>query len=196
MVTTARLRGELTGLRGPVPAGKPKAHKLGLTDNPYKDILAGMGKLADEIKQTKPFETPEDEAFVSVLRTAEGFLWREAELLKPYEVTLAQYNVLRILRGAEPEGLICREIGERMITRDPDVTKLLDRLEARGLVRRERQEADRRVIVARITPEGLLLLKEIDGPVLKMTEDLLGHLGERKLATLIRLLEEAREKAG
>lgn len=155
-----------------------------------------MGKLADEIKQRKPFQTPADEAFVSVLRTAEAFLWREAELLKPYEVTQAQYNVLRILRGAEPEGLICREIGERMITRDPDVTKLLDRLEARGLVRRERQEADRRVIVARITPEGLLLLKEIDGPVLKMTEALLGHLGERKLATLIRLLEEAREKAG
>ncbi|HEX8722754.1 MAG TPA: MarR family transcriptional regulator [Pyrinomonadaceae bacterium] len=154
-----------------------------------------MGKLADEIKQTKPFETPEDEAFVSILLTAEAFLWREAEFLKPFEVTQAQYNVLRILRGAEPEGLICREIGERMITRDPDVTKLLDRLEARGLVRRERQEKDRRVITARITQEGLGLVKEIDRPVLKLTADLLGHLGERKLRTLIRLLEEAREKA-
>ena len=154
-----------------------------------------MTKLQDEIKQTKPFETPEDEAFVSVLRTAGAFQWREAELLKPYEITLPQYNVLRILRGAEPEGLICREIGERMITRDPDVTKLLDRLEARGLVSRERQEKDRRVIVARVTPEGLRLVGEIDGPVLKLTEELLGHLGERKLGTLIRLLEEAREKA-
>lgn len=155
-----------------------------------------MGKLADEIRQTKPFRTPEDEAFVSILRTAEAFLWREAEFLKPYEVTQAQYNVLRILRGAEPDGLICREIGERMITRDPDVTKLLDRLEARGLVKRERQEKDRRIIVARITQEGLALVEEIDGPVLKLTADLLGHLGERKLRTLIRLLEEAREKAG
>jgi DNA-binding MarR family transcriptional regulator len=154
-----------------------------------------MTKLQDEIKQTKPFESPEDEAFVSVLRTAGAFQWREAELLKPYEITLPQYNVLRILRGAEPEGLICREIGERMIARDPDVTKLLDRLEARGLVSRERQEKDRRVIVARVTPEGLRLVAEIDGPVLKLTADLLGHLGERKLATLIRLLEEAREKA-
>jgi len=154
-----------------------------------------MTKLQDEIKQTKPFESPEDEAFVSVLRTAGAFQWREAELLKPYEITLPQYNVLRILRGAEPEGLICREISERMITRDPDVTKLLDRLEARGLVSRERQEKDRRVIVARVTPEGLRLVGEIDGPVLKLTEELLGHLGERKLGTLIRLLEEAREKA-
>lgn len=153
-----------------------------------------MGKLADEIKQSKPFETPEDEAFVSVLRTAEVFLWREAELLKPFEVTLSQYNVLRILRGAGTDGLICREIGERMIARDPDVTKLLDRLEARGLVRRDRQEADRRVIVVRITREGLELVGEIDAPMLKMTGDILGHLGERKLSTLIRLLEEAREK--
>ena len=154
-----------------------------------------MTKLQDEIKQTKPFESTEDEAFVSVLRTAGAFQWREAELLKPYEITLPQYNVLRILRGAEPEGLICREIGERMIARDPDVTKLLDRLEARGLVSRERQEKDRRVIVARVTPGGLKLVGEIDGPVLKLTADLLGHLGERKLRTLIRLLEEAREKA-
>lgn len=154
-----------------------------------------MTKLQDEIKQTKPFESPEDEAFVSVLRTAGAFQWREAELLKPYEITLPQYNVLRILRGAGPEGLICREIGERMIARDPDVTKLLDRLEARGLVSRERQEKDRRVIIARVTPEGLRLVGEIDGPVLKLTEELLGHLGERKLRTLIGLLEEAREKA-
>lgn len=153
-----------------------------------------MVKPAEEIKQKRPFRTPEDEAFVSVLRTAEGFLWREVELLKPYEITLSQYNVLRILRGAEPDGLICREIGERMIARDPDVTKLLDRLEARGLVARERQENDRRVIVVRITREGLDLVKAIDAPVLKMTEDILSHLGERKLRTLIRLLEEARER--
>jgi len=154
-----------------------------------------MKKLQDEIKQTKPFQSLADEAFVSILRTAGTFQWAEAELLKTYEITLPQYNVLRILRGAEPEGLICREIGERMVTRDPDVTKLLDRLEARGLVNRERQEKDRRVIVARVTPEGLRLVGEIDGPVLALTEGLLGHLGERKLGTLIRLLEEARAGA-
>jgi DNA-binding MarR family transcriptional regulator len=153
-----------------------------------------MGKLIDEIKQTKPFGSLEDEVFVNLLRTAGAFLWREAEMLKPYELTLPQYNVLRILRGAGPDGLICREIGERMITRDPDVTKLLDRLETRGLVSRERQEKDRRVIVARVTEEGLRILGELDGPSLKLTGGLLGHLGERKLKTLNTLLEEARDK--
>jgi DNA-binding MarR family transcriptional regulator len=174
--------------------GGHRSQKKCLTDYPYKDyFILVMGKLRDEIKQTKPFGSLEDEAFLNVIRTAERFLWREAEFLKPYEITLSQYNVLRILRGAEPEGLICREISERMIARDPDVTKLLDRLEARGLVKRERQENDRRVIIVRVTPEGVKLVDEIDRPALKMTEELLGHLGERKLKTLIGLLEEARE---
>ena len=154
-----------------------------------------MGKLAEEIKQTKPFRTLEDEVFVNLLRTAEIFLWKEAEMLKPFELTLPQYNVLRILRGAEGDGLICREIGERMITRDPDMTKLLDRLEARGLVSRERQQKDRRVIVARVTQEGLNILNELDGPSLELTKELLGHLGESRLKTLNTLLEDAREKA-
>ena len=157
--------------------------------------MGGMGKLVEEIKQTKPFKTLEDEVFVNVLRTAEVFLWKEAEMLKPYELTLPQYNVLRILRGAEPDGLICREIGERMITRDPDVTKLLDRLEARGLVTRERQQTDRRVIVARVTKEGLQIVNDLDGQSLKLTGGLLRHLGERRLKTLNTLLEDAREKA-
>jgi DNA-binding MarR family transcriptional regulator len=153
-----------------------------------------MANLVDEIKQTKPFATPEDEVFVNVLRTAEAFLWKEAELLKSHELTPSQYNVLRILRGAGPEGLICREISERMIARDPDVTKLIDRLEARGYVTRERQEKDRRVIVIRITDEALKVLAEIDGPALDMTAKLLGHLGDERLKNLNGLLEAAREK--
>ena len=122
-------------------------------------------------------------------------MWKEAELLKPYELTPSQYNALRILRGAEPDGLICREIGERMVTRDPDVTKLLDRLEARSLVRRERQQKDRRVIVTRITDEALRILSELDDPILKMTAGLLGHIDEPQLKALNVLLETAREKA-
>lgn len=154
-----------------------------------------MGKLREEIKQTKPFASLEDEVFVNVLKTAEAFFWKEAELLKPYELTPSQYNVLRILRGAGQEGLICREIGERMVARDPDITKLLDRLEGRGLVTRERQQKDRRVIVVRATDEALKILAEIDGPVLELTGGLLGHLGERRLKTLNTLLDAAREKA-
>ena len=156
--------------------------------------MAG-GRLQEELKKRRPFDSPEQEATLSIARTADRFGICFARLFREYGLTPSQYNVLRILRGAGPEGLICREIGERMIARDPDVTKLLDRLEARGLVSRERQEKDRRVIVARVTPEGLNLVAEIDSPVLKLTEELLGHLGERKLGTLIRLLEEAREKA-
>ena len=154
-----------------------------------------MSKLLEELGQKKPFATLEDEVFVNVLKTAEDFLRREAELLKPYELTPSQYNVLRILRGAGADGLICREIGERMIARDPDVTKLIDRLEGRGLVTRERQEKDRRVIVIRITDEALKVLAEIDRPVLELTSGLLGHLGERRLKNLNSLLEAAREKA-
>lgn len=154
-----------------------------------------MGKLLEELNQKKPFATPEDEVFVGVIKTAEVFLRKETELLKPYELTSPQYNVLRILRGAGTDGLICREIGERMIARDPDVTKLLDRLEARGFVTRERQQKDRRVIVVRITDEALKVLAELDRPVLEMTSGLLRHLGERRLKTLNSLLDAAREKA-
>lgn len=153
------------------------------------------GKLQAELKQSKPFASREEEVYLNIQRTAEALLWKATELLKPYELTPTQYNVLRILRGTGSEGLICREIGERMVSRDPDVTKMLDRLEARGLIARERDTKDRRVIVTRITDEGLKLLKELDRPVADNTRAMLGHLGVRRLETLNELLEAAREKA-
>ncbi len=153
------------------------------------------GKLQTEIKQSKPFTTREEEVYLNIKRTAEALLWKETELLKPYELTPTQYDVLRILRGAGAEGWICREIGERMVTRDPDVTKMLDRLEARALITRERDQKDRRAIVTRITDEGLKLLKDLDRPVAEKTREMLGHLGTRRLETLNELLEKAREKA-
>lgn len=154
-----------------------------------------MGKLLTEIKQTKPFESREDEVLLNLLRTAGAFIRKETEFLKTYELTPSQYNVLRILRGASPGGLICREIGERMVAFDPDITKLLDRLEARGLVTRERQANDRRVIVARVSPEGLKLLARIDRPLQEKTKQLLTHMDARQLETLNKLLEAARENA-
>lgn len=154
-----------------------------------------MGSLIKELKQNKPFESLEDEVFVNILRTAEVLMRHQTEFLKGYELTPSQYNVLRILRGAEPDGLICREISERMVAFDPDVTKLLDRLEAKGFLTRERQQKDRRVITVRISDEGLALLKKIDKPILTSVGGLLGHLGEKKLKTLNNLIEEAREKA-
>jgi len=167
-----------------------------LTDSPYKEYCGFvMGSLLKELKQNKPFETLEDEVFVNIIRTAEVLMRRQTEFLKGYDLTASQFNVLRILRGAEPDGLICREISERMVNFDPDVTKLLDRLESKGLITRERQQKDRRVITVKISEEGLKLLKKTDKPILETVGGLLGHLSEQKLKTLNKLIEEAREQA-
>lgn len=154
-----------------------------------------MGGLQSEIKQQKPFASREDEVFLNIQRTAEALLWREAEFLKQYEITPQQYNVLRILRGAGADGLSCREIGERMVTRDPDMTKLLDRLEARELSARARDERDRRVVIARITGSGRSLLDEITPSLMRHIKDLFAHMGAQRLDALNDLLEEARAKA-
>src|SRR6267378_137529 len=120
-------------------------------------------------------------------------LGQEAEqLLKAAGIPNAQYNVLRILRGAEPEGLACRAIGDRMISHDPDITRLLDRMEKRGLITRERQTDDRRVIKTRITPQGLSLLKTLDQPIHDLHKRQFRHISTARLKTLSDLLEEVR----
>jgi DNA-binding MarR family transcriptional regulator len=149
-----------------------------------------------EIKQNKPFSSVEEEAYIALLRTADDLQWRVAEILKPHGLSPTQYNALRILRGAGEKGLPCSEIGERMINRDPDITRLVDRLERRGLVRRSREAKDRRVITTRITPEGLEVLQALDRPVEALHGRLLGHLDESRLQSLIRLLEDARGQDG
>src|SRR2546428_12662687 len=147
-----------------------------------------------EIKQAKPLSSLEEEALLSLQRTADQLQWRVSELLKPYGISPTQYNALRILRGAREQGRSCSEIAERMINRDPDITRLIDRLERRGLVQRAREVQDRRVVIARITPAGLQLLKGLDRPVEQLTRKILGHLGNQRLTTLIKLLEMAREQ--
>jgi len=132
----------------------------------------------------------EDRVFVAILRAADA-LGAEAErLLKSAGLTGAQYNVLRILRGAEPEGLACREIGERMISRDPDITRLLDRMEKHGWVTRERQSDDRRVVKTRITKKGLELLKPLDQPVHELHKRQFRHVPESRLKALAEFLED------
>jgi DNA-binding MarR family transcriptional regulator len=149
-------------------------------------ILADVAsRLQREIKQTKPFGSLEEEVILNLTRTAE-YLGSRADL------TGTQDNALRILRGAGPEGLSCREIGERMVTTVPDVTRLLDRLEARGLISRERPAHNRRQVITRVTDEGLRLLAELDEPVGESHRRLAGHLGEKQLKTLNRLLEALR----
>ena len=152
-----------------------------------------MGRLRKEIKQTKPFGSLEEEAFLDLQRTADALERAFASVLKPSGLSPTQYNVLRILRGAGESGLTCREIGERMIHRDPDITRLLDRLEVRGLVARERSRRDRRVIVTRIAAEGLQVLKRLDAAVLDFPRRRLGHVSAERLKALVRVLDQLRE---
>jgi DNA-binding MarR family transcriptional regulator len=136
----------------------------------------------------------EDYIFVSILKTAD-FLSREAEqVIKSGGLTAAQYNVLRILRGAEPTGLLCRGISERMISRDPDITRLLDRMEQHKWITRERQTDDRRVIMTRITEEGLKLLKTLDRPVHELHRNQFRHMPGARLKQLAELLAEAAKR--
>lgn len=132
--------------------------------------------------------------FLELLRTTDKLSRRLSRVLKDEDLSSTQYNVLRILRGA-PEGLPCGEIGNRMITRDPDITRLLDRMEKRSLVSRCRETADRRMVLTRITPEGLKLLAKLDGPVQEAHRQQLGHLGRERLQALAGLLREARGEA-
>ncbi len=149
-------------------------------------------KLQKELKQTKPFASLEEEVILNLARTNEYLGTRAAEVFKRADLTGTQYNALRILRGAGPEGLSCREIGERMVTTVPDVTRLLDRLEARGLISRERPAHNRRQVITRVTAAGLRLLGQLDAPVAESHRRLAGHLGEKQLKTLNRLLEALR----
>jgi DNA-binding MarR family transcriptional regulator len=132
----------------------------------------------------------EDRVFVALLKTADALGQQAEELIRTANLTSTQYNVLRILRGTGPEGLACRAIGDRMITHDPDITRLLDRMEKRGLITRERQKADRRVIKTRITSLGLELIKPLDQPVRDLHKRQFRHMAGARLKTLYDLLEE------
>ena len=136
--------------------------------------------------------TLETRAFLSLQRAADRLMTGLALLLKPSGLSPTQYNVLRILRGAGEAGLACHAIGDRLITRDPDITRLLDRLEKRGLVARTREIQDRRVITVRITPEGLDLRAPLDSAVTELHRLQAAHLGDARLAELIAALDELR----
>ncbi|PYX91528.1 MAG: MarR family transcriptional regulator [Acidobacteria bacterium] len=136
---------------------------------------------------------PEEAAFLDLLRTTDILSRGLIQVLKTEDISATQYNVLRILRGA-PEGLPCGEIASRMITRDPDITRLLDRLEKRGVISRCRETKDRRMVMARITPEGLKVLARLDEPVQAGHRKQLGHLGRERLRALSELLRIARRE--
>jgi DNA-binding MarR family transcriptional regulator len=131
------------------------------------------------------------EAYAAVLKAAEDLQRGFVELLKTHDLSPSQYNVLRVLRGAGPAGLTCGEVGDRLVRHDPDITRLVDRLERRGLVERTRERADRRVVRTHITKAGLVLLAELDAPVDALHDRQLGHLSAKRLHQLSALLQEA-----
>ena len=134
----------------------------------------------------------EEQTLLDLVRTTEALSQRPADLIKGEDLSRTQYNVLRILRGT-PDGLSCGEIADRMITKDPDITRLLDRLEKRQLISRSRESHDRRTVVTRITSEGLAVLARLDGPLQSLLRDQLGHLGHKRLTELRKLLSACRE---
>jgi len=152
-----------------------------------------MASLKHEIAQEQPFSTPEEEALLNVLRTADCLNRAFQHISRAWGVTNTQYNVLRILRGAQPQGLTCSAIGGRMITAEPDITRLLRRLKALKLIRQQRDRHDRRVVWTQISDAGLDLLRQMDPVIQRTPTQFLGHLSEQELREFTRLLEEARK---
>lgn len=151
-------------------------------------------RLLDEIKQTKPFGSLEQEAMLNVMRTAAVLEHELSEMLKAYGITLTQHNVLRILRGAGEKGLGRNEVRDRMVAQVPDATRLLDRMVEMGLVTRSRDTDDRRCVVARITKRGLQILEKINEPLMEIHQRQLGHMNQKELQTMIELLTKARQR--
>ncbi|HZC42637.1 MAG TPA: MarR family transcriptional regulator [Acidobacteriaceae bacterium] len=175
-----------------MPARKKNSVSPGTTS---RKTPAPQGKpigLQAELRQTKSFASLHAEAFLNLVRTSAQMQHALHLRLKPYGITETQYNSLRILRGAGSSGLTCAEIAERLVSQDPDITRLVERLQRQGLVRRERGEKDRRVVLTKITAAGLDRLKEVDPVVDSTVHVLLSHLSESEMKTMIDLMERAR----
>jgi DNA-binding MarR family transcriptional regulator len=147
------------------------------------------GKIATEILQNKPFRCPEEEAFLNLAKTHEYLMQGFVELFRKHELTPTQYNILRILRGAGEEGLNCTEAARRTITHDPDITRLFDRLESNGLLRRERGKEDRRVVKAFLSERGHQILASLEQPVVDLHAQQMSALSPQQIQVLIELLE-------
>ena len=152
-----------------------------------------LSALKHEIEQETPFASAEEEALLNLVRTSDYVIRAMQHKIRPWGVTSTQYNVLRILRGAQPDGLTCSAIGRRMITAEPDITRLLARLKALRLIRQQHDRQDRRVVRTQISQAGLKLLNEMDPMVARAPQELLGHMSAADLAVLTRLLEQARQ---
>ncbi len=151
-----------------------------------------MSRLQQELKQRKPFESVAQEALLGLMRTTDLVRRRVAAVIEPHGITLQQYNVLRILRGGGTDGVPTLDIADRMIEQTPGITRLLDRLEAKGFVRRQRCLKDRRQHLCWITPKSAALLEKLDGPMLQFGEHLMKGLNQEQRIALVRLLDALR----
>lgn len=149
-----------------------------------------MSRVQQRVRQQRTAPPPEGRAFIALQKAADKLALQAEQLLKSQGLTGAQYNVLRILRGAEPHGLACSSIGERMISHDPDMTRLLDRMEKRVLITRQRQSDDRRVVKARITGNGLEMLRRLDPGIRNLHKRQFAHVPTTRVRMLADLLEE------
>ena len=152
-------------------------------------------KLSEEIRQIRPFRSVEAEAYLNLVRTADALVRQVDRILKPYGLTSTQYNALRILRGAGGDGATCSHIADRLITDDPDVTRLLDRMEKGGLIERSRSTSDRRVVLTNLTKKGASLLAKLDTDVDELHGRQFSGISRKALATLIDQLEQIRGAA-
>lgn len=152
-----------------------------------------MAALKHEIAQQRPFSSVEEEALLNMMRTSDCLQRAVQRRIRHWGITSTQYNVLRILRGAHPQGLTCSAIGDRMITAEPDITRLLARMKTMKLIRQQRDKRDRRVVWTQISAAGLDLLGKMDPEIDRGPRDLLGHLNHDELIEFIRLLELARK---
>jgi len=161
-----------------------------VVSNEYYEFVAG--KIQRELQQTRAPRSLQEEASLNIVRTADVMMQALGDVLKPYLLSATQYNVLRILRGAGNDGVSCKEIGKRLLARDPDITRLMDRLEQRGLVLRDRAKEDRRVVTHRLTESGEELVNELQRPIETLHQRCIGHMKPERLRNLIELLEEVR----
>jgi DNA-binding MarR family transcriptional regulator len=144
-------------------------------------------------RRARAFDSPLQEAYLHLWRTYDRLRILEDELFAQHDLTAQQYNALRLLRGEHPESLPTLAIAQRLISRAPDITRLLDKLEQRDLISRERLANNRRVVKVGITPAGLALLAALDEPVRACHERQLGHLSQAQISGLIELLRVARK---
>jgi DNA-binding MarR family transcriptional regulator len=158
-----------------------------MSSAPDLGLPSGLG-LPAEIGKKKPFDVPEEEAFLNIARSYSILMNEMERFFKPSKLSFATYNVLRILRSAQPDGKTCSQIGADMVARVPDVTRLIDRLETANLVTRNRQNEDRRIVRVRITPAGLTLVNSLDTSIVEFYRSKLGHLSKPQIDALNALL--------